>query len=393
MTFNEGLKRRAFLRNVGLAAIGGLTGCTKVLPEIASLTQKNNQITNKLPKWKGFNIPDFFQPDPWYVGSNTPEEFFKWVADWGFDFIRIPVAYPAYLNITPYQKYITAEDVYRIDENKVNQIEKTIYLAQKYNLHVSLNLHRAPGYCVSTGYHEPYNLWTEQNAQNAFVHHWSFWAKRFRNISYKKISFDLVNEPCFREDVNNTSSKTTAVPGAIYRTVAQAAATIIRNENPSSYVIADGNNGGSDVVPELADLNIGQSCRGYYPFEISHYKAPWVYPDPAYQPTPLWPGTVGGRYFSKAMLEEYYKPWLNLVKQGVGVHCGECGCVKDTPHDVFLAWFGDVLDILTTNGIGFALWELKGDFGILNSNRADVQYEDWYGYKLDKKLLTMLQSK
>lgn len=393
MTFNEGLKRRAFLRNVGLAAIGGLTGCTKVLPEIASLTQKNNQLTNKLPKWKGFNIPDFFQPDPWYVGNNTPEEFFKWVADWGFDFIRIPVAYPAYLNITPYQKYITAEDVYRIDENKVNQLEKTIYLAQKHNLHVSLNLHRAPGYCVSTGYHEPYNLWTEKNAQDAFVHHWSFWAKRFRNISYKKISFDLVNEPCYREDVNNTSSKTTAVPGAIYRTVAQAAATIIRNENPSSYVIADGNNGGSDVIPELADLNIGQSCRGYYPFEISHYKAPWVYPDPAYQPTPLWPGTVGGRYFSKAMLEEYYKPWLNLVKQGVGVHCGECGCVKDTPHDVFLAWFGDVLDILTTNGIGFALWELKGDFGILNSNRADVQYEDWYGYKLDKKLLTMLQSK
>jgi endoglucanase len=52
-----------------------------------------------------------------------------------------------------------------------------------------------------------------------------------------------------------------------------------------------------------------------------------------------------------------------------------------------------VLDILTSNGIGFALWELKGDFGILNSNRADVQYEDWYGHKLDKKLLTLLQSK
>lgn len=393
MTLNKGLHRRTFLRNVGLATVAQLAGCTKVLPEIASLTQKDDPLKNKLPKWKGFNIPDYFQPDPWYVGSNTPEEFFKWVADWGFDFIRIPVAYPAYLNITPYQKYITAEDVYKIDENKVSQIEKTISLAHKYNLHVSLNLHRAPGFCISTGYHEPYNLWTEKKAQDAFVHHWSFWAKRFKNVSYKKISFDLLNEPCYRDNVNDTSSKTTAVPGALYRTVAEAATTVIRKENPLSYVIADGNNGGSDAVPELADLNIGQSCRGYYPFEISHYKAPWVYPDPAYQPTPLWPGTVGGRYFSKAMLEEYYKPWLNLVKQGVGVHCGECGCVKDTPHDVFLAWFGDVLDILTANGIGFALWELKGDFGILNSNRGDVQYEDWYGYKLDKKLLTMLQSK
>lgn len=393
MRLNKGLHRRTFLRNVGLATVAQLAGCTKVLPEIASLTQKADPLKNKLPKWRGFNIPDYFQPDPWYVGSNTPEEFFKWIADWGFDFIRIPVAYPAYLNITPYQKYITAEDVYKIDENKVSQIEKTISLAHKYNLHVSLNLHRAPGFCISTGYHEPYNLWTEKKAQDAFVHHWSFWAQRFKNVSYKKISFDLLNEPCYRENVNDTSSKTTAVPGALYRTVAEAATTVIRKENPHSYVIADGNNGGSDAVPELADLNIGQSCRGYYPFEISHYKASWVYPDPAYQPTPLWPGTVGGRYFSKAMLEEYYNPWLNLVKQGVGVHCGECGCVKDTPHDVFLAWFGDVLDILTANGIGFALWELKGDFGILNSNRGDVQYEDWYGYKLDKKLLTMLQSK
>jgi endoglucanase len=396
MTINKGLNRRTFLRNVGLAAMGGLAGCTKVVPEIASLTQKNistNTLKNKLPKWKGFNIPDFFQPNPYYVGGSTPEEFFKWVADWGFDFIRLPVAYPYYLNLEQDQKYIHEADVYKIDESKVNKIENTIYLAQKYNLHVSLNLHRAPGYCVSNGYNEPYNLFKEKPALDAFCYHWSMWAKRFRNTSTEKISFDLVNEPCYRADVNDPSSWTIAIPGGDYRRVAQAAAQVIRNENSNFYIIADGNNGGSDVVPELADLNIGQSCRGYQPFEISHYKAPWVYPDKSYQPTPLWPGMVGGRYFSRAMLEEFYKPWIDMVNNGVGVHCGECGCVKDTPHDVFLAWFGDVLDILTSNGIGFALWELKGDFGILNSNRADVQYEDWYGYKLDKKLLTLLQSK
>ena len=171
----KGLNRRTFLRNVGLAAAAHVVGCTKVIPELAALTSNNTTTTNsessigknKLPKWKGFNIPDYFQPDPGYVGTPTPEEYFKWVADWGFDFIRIPVAYPTYLNIASQQKYITADDVYKIDESKVNQIEKTIYLAQKYNLHVSLNLHRAPGYCVSNGYNEPYNLWKEKNAQDA----------------------------------------------------------------------------------------------------------------------------------------------------------------------------------------------------------------------------------
>jgi hypothetical protein len=60
---------------------------------------------------------------------------------------------------------------------------------------------------------------------------------------------------------------------------------------------------------------------------------------------------------------------------------------------VFLAWFGDVLDVLGEHGIGFGLWEFKGDFGLLDSGRKDVEYEDWYGHKLDRKLLTMLQSK
>jgi len=49
-----------------------------------------------------------------------------------------------------------------------------------------------------------------------------------------------------------------------------------------------------------------------------------------------------------------------------------------------------VLDILHTNKIGFALWEFIGSFGILDSMRADVAYEDWHGRKLDRKLLDLL---
>jgi endoglucanase len=126
---------------------------------------------------------------------------------------------------------------------------------------------------------------------------------------------------------------------------------------------------GTKVIPEITDLNIGQSCRGYHPGIISHYKAPWANKDPESLPEPKWPGQVGDKYLSRQMLEEFYKPWIALVNQGVGVHCGECGCWNKTPHPVFLAWFGDVLDILSSNGIGFALWEFRGDFGILDSGR------------------------
>lgn len=347
---------------------------------------------DKLPKWKGFNLTDFNTPNPSGSRRVTTEEHLKWMSDWGFDFVRLPVSYPYYLHFDR-TKNITPAEVYQIDESAVDKIDSLVHLAHKHDLHVCLNLHRAPGYCINAGFNEPYNLWKDQEAQNAFYFHWHMWAKRYKSVSPKKISFDLLNEPCMREDMNDQHTRTSAVPGAVYRKVARAAAEAIRRENKHHLVIADGNNIGNDPIPEIADLNIAQSCRGYFPHVISHYRAPWANRDPEHMALPKYPGQVGDQNLNRQMLEKYYEPWIQLKNMGVGVHCGECGCWNKTPHDVFLVWFGDVLDILTRNEIGFALWEFIGDFGILNSGRTDVEYQDWYGYKLDRELLELIQSK
>jgi hypothetical protein len=377
------MDRRIFIKNTGLLAAGmQLSGAAAFA---ADTTAKN-----KLPKWKGFNLTDFFNPDPSRPRRSTTEQELKWMQDWGFDFIRLPMAYPYYVKFDR-GRPIKPEEVYQIDEAMVERIDRLVQMAHKHNLHVSLNLHRAPGYCINAGFNEPYNLWKDQEAQNAFYYHWNFWAKRYKEVSSKKISFDLLNEPSMREDMNDQHSRSTAIPGTLYREVARSAAEAIRKENKAHLVIADGNKVGNDPTPELTDLNIAQSCRGYHPGIISHYKAPWANKEPDKLPVPVYPGQVGNQVLNREMLEKYYQPWIDLVKSGVGVHCGECGAWNKTPHDVFLRWFGDVLDILSSNKIGFALWEYVGDFGILNSGRADVAYEDWHGYKLDRKLLTLLQ--
>jgi aryl-phospho-beta-D-glucosidase BglC (GH1 family) len=375
------MNRRKFIRNTSLSTAAVVLSRTKFFDENPK---------NKLPRWKGFNLTDFNTPNPSNNRRGTTEDHLKWMSDWGFDFVRLPIAYPYYLNFDRTQK-ITPEEVYQIDESSVEKIDKLVQLAHKYNLHVCLNLHRAPGYCINAGFNEPYNLWRDDEAQKAFYFHWNYWAKKYKNVSNKKISFDLLNEPCMREDMNDQHSKNSPVPGDLYRKVAKAAAEAIHGENVHHLVIADGNNVGNQPIPEISDLDIAQSCRGYYPHLISHYKAPWANKDPDHMAVPKYPGQVGDQYLSRQMLEDYYKPWIELKNKGVGVHCGECGCWNKTPHDVFLAWFGDVLNILTTNEIGFALWEFIGDFGILNSGRADVDYQDWYGYKLDKKLLDLVQ--
>lgn len=376
--------RREFLKSAGLLAAGLGLGATSV---ISSCTK---QPGNSLPRWRGFNLLDFFSHNPERSLRNpTKEEYFRWMSDWGFDFVRIPMAYPHYLKFDR-SRNITPDEVYQIDGQAVDRIDALVAMAHKYNMHVSLNLHRAPGYCINAGFHEPYNLWMDEEARSAFNFHWGMWAKRYKNFSPDKISFDLVNEPAMRDDPNDQHSPIRAIPGEVYRKVAKGAADTIRSFNPNHLVIAGGNNVGTTVVPELLDLNIAKSNRGYFPAEISHYRASWAFSDIDSLPEPKWPGQVGDRYFSRRLLEEHYAPWIEIVRQGIGVHCGEFGCYNQTPHDVFLAWFSDTLDIFTENGIGWGLWEFRGSFGILDSGRRDVDYQDWYGHKLDHKLLDLL---
>ena len=377
------MQRRKFIRNTTAIALG------LSLAEKASLAAPRPS-ANSLPKWRGFNLLDFYNPSGKPTSKPTTAEHFKWMQDWGFNFIRIPIPYPYYLNFDR-SRDILPEEVYHTDPQKLEEIDHLVALAQQYGMHVSLNLHRAPGYCINAGFHEPYNLWKDQAALDAFCFHWNMWAHRYKEMGKDRISFDLLNEPTMREDMNDQHSPSSPLPGELYRKVAAAAVAAIRKENPDRLIVADGNAGGSLVIPELNDLGIAQSCRGYYPMAISHYQAPWAYKDPEHLPVPVWPGQVGSQYLSRAMLEKYYRPWIDLMKQGVGVHCGECGSWKKTPHEVFIAWFTDVLDILSTAGIGFATWNYIGDFGILDSGREDVAYEDWYGHKLDRKMLELLQ--
>jgi aryl-phospho-beta-D-glucosidase BglC (GH1 family) len=328
------LNRRDFIRSGLIAgAAFGLAGAA--FPMGAKAPSKN-----VIPRWRGFNLLDYFSPSA--PGdddkSKTTDDNFLWMADWGFDFVRIPIAYPKYIEFDR-SKNITRDDFYKFNNKVLDEIDDLVYNAIRHGLHVSLNLHRAPGYCINAGFYEPYNLWKDKEAQDAFNYHWRMWAERYKGVSKEKMSFDLLNEPAYREDLNDQFSKNSAVPGELYRKIAMETSRTILEYNPERIIIVDGNNVGNSVVPEIADLNIAQSCRGYFPHYISHYQAPWVFKDPSSAPDPVWPGMIDGKQFGKESLEAYYKPWIELKDKGVGVHCGECGCWRNTPHQVFLEWF------------------------------------------------------
>ncbi len=326
---------------------------------------------DRLPRWRGFNLLEMFTTKS---EGDFREDDFRWMADWGFDFVRIPACYTL---------WIEDDDIYTLDEAMLEKVDRVVRLGQTYDIHIDLNFHRGPGYSVNREREEPFNLWKDQEALDAFIFHWTTFAKRYRGISSEDLSFNLINEP-----KNPTPDHMTREDHA---RVVRATVAAVRDIDPDRLIIIDGLTWANDPVPELADLNVAQSCRAYVPMGISHYEAGWV--ESEGWPEPTWPGALQyGEPCDREKLEAHYQRWADLAAKGVGVHCGEGGAYNRTPHDVFLRWFRDVLDILTSHNIGYALWNFRGAFGILDSGRDDVDYEDWHGHTLDRQLLDLLQA-
>jgi endoglucanase len=264
----------------------------------------------------------------------------------------------------------------------LENVDRAIEYGNKYEIHIDLNFHRGPGYSVNRERQEPFNLWKDQDALDAFVFHWQLFAKRYKGISSDRLSFNLINEP-----TNPTKTMSRQDHTRVIRTTVKA----IREIDPDRLIVIDGLSWGREPADELIDLGVVHSTRAYEPMNISHYKASWV--DSEGWPEPIWPGRLAdGKYWDRSGLERFYRPWIKLAQNGNAVHCGEGGAFNQTPHEVFLAWYRDVLDILTGAGIGYALWNFRGSFGVLDSGRSDVAYEDWHGHKLDRKLLDLLRA-
>lgn len=473
----------------------------------------DNQIVGGVDasQWHGFNLLEKFT-----LRGNAPfkEDDFKWIAELGFTFVRLPIDYRCYTEEGDWLKF---------KESALQEIDQAIAFGEKYGLHVCLNLHRAPGFCINPPA-EPRDLWTDAVALEAFLAHWTMFARRYRDIAPARLSFNLLNEP-----TRNTRET--------FLRVNQRAIEAIHAVDPKRIVVVDGNAVGRDALPEfLAYDNVVQATRGYSPSAISHYKASWMKGSDTW-PEPTWPlptltgklygpakpelksplilrgdfkagtqlalmiaqvsvkaklrATADGRVVAETLFDpqtnpeswtanksegkwtyhrpatplafhvkiaevaheiaiettdgdwiefttlslqapggspqiskadpawgvrqvvhqvtakgavlphpgtaanksliEYLKPWREIAARGETVLVGEWGCYNRTPHPVALAWMESWLEQWQQARFGWALWNFRGSFGVLDSGRSDVTYEEWHGHKLDRQMLTLLQ--
>jgi endoglucanase len=402
------IDRREFLKGLSAAAAVGLVGgASGAAPSGApALPEASN---SRLPRWRGFNLLQKFIASE----ENGPfhEEDFEWISRWGFNFVRLPLSYHCWSG---------PENWRELREPVLREIDDAVEMGRRHGVHVCLNFHRAPGYSVDRSLREPFNLWTDAEALEACTYHWRHFAARYRDVPNSALSFDLLNEPGEKDPATGE-----LLDDATYARVVRALVEGIRAESPHRLIIADGLMWGNVPVPALAGLGIAQSGRGYRPMQVTHWKADWVKGSDAW-PRPQWPlenppQAIEADKRQLAQLRLVFRenpifmnrardedlllpwgrerfrrqlvaPWKDLEGMGVGVHIGEFGAHNMTPHDVVLGWMGDLLPCLAEAGLGWALWNLQGSFGVLDSERADVHYESFHGHQLDRKMLEVLRN-
>ena len=262
----------------------------------------------------------------------------------------------------------------------VKKLDDAVRLGKKHGVHVQINFHRAPGYCCNPP-QEPKSLFRDPEPLAAFTNLWGVLAKRYRDIPNEELSFDLVNEPAPVAFYGATPSN--------YAVVARAALAAIRESDPDRFVMSDGWQWGNKPVMELHPFGpvAGESIHCYKPNAVTHYR--FFNPsDP--KPCPPWPpaGWTNGVEWLERNVVEVWRP---AIDDGTFLHAGELGCYQgNVPHATYLAWLDDVLTMCDRHGWGWAMWNLDGMFGILDTPRTDCTFEDFHGHKLDRAALDIL---
>ena len=253
------MKRRHFVHEMAVLGVAA-----NLAPDL--LAADTDLTASSIPRWRGFNLQGRFGwPGHPYDGPAFEESDFATMAEWGFDFARLPLAY---------WTWGSRDDWSQIREEPLRHVDAAVELGKQYGVHVNVNFHRIPGYCINGRELEPHDLFSgkkadRQKALDAAVFHWKAFARRYKGIANKRLSFDLINEP----------PKMRSYEGYLeerYEEIVRALVAGIREVDPSRLIVADGLDIGQVPVPGIADLGLVQSTRGYQPKAVSHYTATWV---------------------------------------------------------------------------------------------------------------------
>jgi endoglucanase len=320
----------------------------------------------------GINLSGWFassDPSQQHLDTYTNETDLKLIHDMGFDSVRLGIA-PSFI----------------ARHGSLQPANPAVLAALDRAVNAALANHLAVMLCLFPNDDYKHNLSTENGVAD-LVLFWRILAAHFAGADPDKIFYEIINEP--------------EVPDP-YRWMGIQARLVdaIRGVDPQHTIIAAGAN--YDSVPDILqlepvrDANVIYNFHFYEPYPFTHQGAPWGSAEwPYYKniPYPATPETMSAQI--KNVPDDAARYYLYLYASGgwdeasiaarigfaaawarernVPLICNEFGAFRDTAEPASRArWIHDVRSALEENHIGWAMWDYRGNFGLVHREGGEI---------------------
>ncbi len=292
------------------------------------------------------------------------EEDVAYLADLGFDHLRIPVD----------EEQLFDEEG-QLEPEAIGLLHDAIGWSLDHDLRVVVDLHILRSHHFN---HEEKPLWTEPAAQQRFFNLWRSLSDELQQYPTSMVAYELMNEPV-ADDPDD------------WNRLVEKAVAVIREQEPTRTIVIGSNRWQSaDTFDELKipenDRHILLSFHFYEPFLLTHYQANWTdigdytgpvhYPGQIVNPEELaaFPDSIVQEI--KPRIKEYTQPKLEQMMEkplrvarahNLPLYCGEWGAMATAPEADRLRWYQDMVQLFEKHDIAYANWNYKsGNFGLLD---------------------------
>jgi endoglucanase len=330
---------------------------------------------------RGINLSEWFA-QVWDSRGYTKQHFETWnttadialIKSMGFDHVR--------LSINP-QPMMDADRKQNGTAEYFGYLDAAVKMILDAGLAVEIDMH------PDTDFKQ--KLAKESEPVERFADLWSMVAQHYAASDPDHVFFEILNEPEFRD------------PYRWYGVETKLAATIRRGA-PRHTIIATGANWDDDddlvFLEPLADANVIYVFHFYEPHIFTHQGATWgAYywhwlkglhypssPENAGQVAKDVPEAVdrmhviryGQDHWDASRIDSEINQAADWAKQHkVPLICNEFGVFRNfsDPHDR-AAWIKDVRTSLEHHGIGWAMWDYSGSFGVVIKQDGRITPDD-----------------
>lgn len=330
---------------------------------------------------RGINASEWFA-QVYDKRGYTPEHFQAWttagdialIKSMGFDHVR--------LGMNP-QPMFDAHEPNKLPADYLSALDAAVKMILDHGLAVVIDVHPESDFKA--------RLAKDDDFVERFADFWRALAAHYSTWDAERVFLEILNEPEFSDRYR-------------WLGVQMKLAAAIRKGAPAHTIIAAGARWSDDddlVFQEpLHDPNVIYNFHFYEPHIFTHQGATWsAYswhwlrglkypsrPESAERVAALVPDEVerlqviryGRDHWDAARIESEMKQAAEWARRrGVPLVCNEFGVYREyaDPEDR-AAWLHDVRTALEHNGIGWAMWDYSGSFGVVTKKDGRVVPDD-----------------